>query len=391
MPWWVRVLIIFGVSRIVTTIILLFFVHYQNSAPWNGVHYDYFSFASIWDGAWYHLISQAGYPTILPRVPGGHVDQNAWAFLPGFPFVVNAVTYLTSLPWAVAAVAVSVVCGAGASLVFYRLLRRVGIDESASTFAVVLLCVAPVSPLFQLAYAESMFIFLLATALLLLVKRHYLLLIPFVIVMAFTRPSGLAFALLLGLHVVYRWFRRRQDPFSVGERYRAVIVTVVSVIAGFAWPVIAALSTGVVHAYTETELAWRAPYVGYGNLLPFTPWFQAADWWFGVFLGVPVWFGYLFVFLLIVGLALTLLHPAVRRLGVDLRLWIASYGIYLLAVFFPQSSIFRLLMPMFPLLGAVALPRNKVYRAALVTLSLGLQVGWIALDWWKRQHDWTPP
>ena len=43
--------------------------------------------------------------------------------------------------------------------------------------------------------------------------------------------------------------------------------------------------------------------------------------------------------------------PAVKRLGVDLRFWVASYALYLLAVFFPQSSTFRLLMPMFPLLG----------------------------------------
>ena len=33
------------------------------------------------------------------------------------------------------------------------------------------------------------------------------------------------------------------------------------------------------------------------------------------------------------------------------RLWAASYALYLLAVFFPQSSVFRLLMPMAPLAG----------------------------------------
>ena len=49
-----------------------------------------------------------------------------------------------------------------------------------------------------------------------------------------------------------------------------------------------------------------------------------------------------------------------KRLGVEMRLWSASYLVYLLLVFFPQSSIFRLLVPLSPLWGAVALPRSTV-------------------------------
>ena len=41
-----------------------------------------------------------------------------------------------------------------------------------------------------------------------------------------------------------------------------------------------------------------------------------------------------------------------------MRLWSASYLVYLLLVFFPQSSIFRLLVPLSPLWGAFALPRS---------------------------------
>ena len=50
--------------------------------------------------------------------------------------------------------------------------------------------------------------------------------------------------------------------------------------------------------------------------------------------------------------------PWVRRLGVDLRFWMLSYALYLLAVFFPQSSTFRLLVPLAPALGALAIPRS---------------------------------
>jgi hypothetical protein len=81
----------------------------------------------------------------------------------------------------------------------------------------------------------------------------------------------------------------------------------------------------------------------------------------------------------------------VRRLGVDLRFWSASYAVYLLAVFFPQSSTFRLLLPMFPLLGAVAQPKSTPYRATMVVLFIVGQYAWLYICWWVNGYDWTPP
>ena len=50
--------------------------------------------------------------------------------------------------------------------------------------------------------------------------------------------------------------------------------------------------------------------------------------------------------------------------------------LYLLAVFFPQSSTFRLLMPLSPLWGAVV-PRSRGYRFAVLLLCLTGQWVWI--------------
>ncbi|WP_434317085.1 hypothetical protein [Leifsonia sp. P73] len=389
--WWVRVLGVFLASRAVTTVILLIFAANQGRNPWTGAHPDYFSFATIWDGLWYNIVAVSGYPASLPSSDGLHVTENAWAFLPGYPGVVNAVMFLTRLPWAPAAVLVSVACAAGAALVFYRLMLRVGLGASTSMFAVVLLCFSPVSPLFQLAYAESLYLLLLAAALLLLVERRYGWLFPVVLAMAFTRPSGLAFALAVGLHVVHRWLHRREDPFPVRQRVLSVSLAVFSAVGGIAWPAIAAVATGSWTAYTDTELAWRAPYIGYTHLVPFTPWFQGANWWASVMLGVPGWIGVIALLLLVAVYAVLLFSPAVRRLGVDLRFWIAAYSLYLFAVFFPQSSTFRLLMPLFPLLGVVAMPRSRVYRVGMVVLFVALQVGWIAICWGVDGADWSPP
>ena len=80
-----------------------------------------------------------------------------------------------------------------------------------------------------------------------------------------------------------------------------------------------------------------------------------------------------------------------RRRGVDLRLWLAGYAVYLLAVFFPQTSTFRRLMPLAPALGAFALPRSTVYRVALVLLSIASQVVWMWFAWFVIVPDWSPP
>lgn len=383
-PWWLRVTAVFLLSRIVTTTLVLILASVQKANPWTGDHPDYFSFANMWDGRWYQIISGWGYPSELPLDATGHVAENAWAFMPVYPGLVRVLMEATGLPWAELAVFVSVVCALGTALLFYRMMIRV-LDAGSALFAVALFCFAPLSPLLQFAYAESLYLMLLALALLLLMDRRYALLFPVIAVMALTRPSGLAFALALGLHVVYRFAVRRKDPFPVRERVLAASVTVFSGVMGLAWLLAAAAATGNLMAYTDTELSWRSAYIGHLELMPFTPWFQSADWW----LGSPL--GPILVALLIVGFAALLFTPAVKRLGVDLRIWVASYALYLLAVFFPQSSVFRLLMPMFPLLGALAVPRSRIYRVALLLIGVALQWGWLLIGWGVDGQDWTPP
>jgi hypothetical protein len=95
--------------------------------------------------------------------------------------------------------------------------------------------------------------------------------------------------------------------------------------------------------------------------------------------------------LLIVAFVVFLLSPLTRPLGVDLRLWLAGYAVYLLAVFFPQTSTFRLLMPLAPALGVVAIPRSVVYRVILVLLGIAGQVVWMYFCWWVNGYDWSPP
>lgn len=387
-PWYLKVGVVWLLSRVVTTLLILLFASWQQQNPWTGARPDYFSFAQLWDSTWYHIVAVAGYPSELPLTDDGHVGESAWAFMPGYPMLVRLLMVITGLPWEPISVVVSFAFSLGTALVFYRLMLQ-RLPSATALFSVVLFCVAPLSPILQVSYAEPMYLFLLTLALLLLVQRRYSLLFPVVAVMALTRPSGLAFALAMGLHVVYRWWVRRREPFPLAEGLLAIGVTVFSLVMGFAWLLIAWAVTGSPSAYTDTELAWRMPYIGYVDLVPFTAWVQGAGFWSAEWGIGPL--GYLLLALLVIGFFAALFLPAVKRLGVDLRLWLLSYGLYLLAVFFPQSSTFRLLMPMSPLLGAVAGPRSPIYRVSIVLLFIAGQFGWLYLCWWSNGYDWTPP
>jgi hypothetical protein len=187
------------------------------------------------------------------------------------------------------------------------------------------------------------------------------------------------------LHWAWRWFRRDRVPFPVRERVLAASAAVFSGLAGLAWIGIAGVATGDLQAYFDTELAWRSAYIGYRELVPFTAWFQSGEWWLGQPMGTLAVIGLILVFGVLIA------SPAVGRLGSDIRFWSISYALYLLAVFFPQSSTFRLLAPLFPLLGAFAIPRARWYRWGLVALFLVLQVGWLLICWGIDGRDWTPP
>ncbi len=392
-PWWVKVIAIFAVSRGVTTTILLAFASRQATNSWTGASPGYFDFAKIWDGHWYYIVSVVGYPASLPLTADGHVRENAWAFMPAYPALVRVLTVATGVDFAYIAVIVSVAFALGTALMFYRLMTLV-IPGNAALFSVVLFCFAPLSPILQVAYAESMHLFLLTCALYLLVQRRYWMLLPVIAVMSLTRPSGLAFALALALHVGHRWWvhvrRPGTDSFSVGERVASIVTALFSAVMGFAWLLVAWVVTGSFTAYTDTELAWRASYIGYKELAPFAPWVQSAGFW-GSMMGIPGSWLVVVLIIVVATFGALMFSPWVRRIGVDLRFWVVSYALYLLAVFFPQSSTFRLLVPLFPLLGAAAQPKSPVYRVVIVVLFTLGQIGWVYIAWWVDGYDWTPP
>ena len=97
-------------------------------------------------------------------------------------------------------------------------------------------------------------------------------------------------------------------------------------------------------AYTKTETVWRGH-----DLVPFKPWFDTGILLFGPVLGVLAPFVFVALF------ALLMMCRPVRALGTELRLWCVCYMGYLLVFLHPQTSTFRMLLPLFPLALSAAL------------------------------------
>jgi hypothetical protein len=373
-PRWLALLGIFVLSRIVSTGTLLWFANTQPANPWTAAQPDLLDFSRIWDAHWYRIIAETGYPTELPLDDSGRVGENAWAFMPIYPFLVRGIMAFTSAPFALVSVVVSTVAFAGFIVVVDRLFRRF-IGDSAALAAVAVIAFAPVAPVFQVGYAESLGMLFLATALVGLVERRWWLVALFVPLAALTRPLGVPLALALLMIAIVNWRQGR-------DRLPMVLLTALGGLAAIAWPVIAAVTTGRPTAYLDTELAWRRPYIGDEPHTWGTGWWESAKWWFPE---AAPW--------VIAGIALTIVIvavlPATRRIGLVPLVWSASFLTYLVVVLFPQSSLFRLLAPLFPLAGVVARSRT----ATVVSIALGIvgQYFWVQWFWAVDDSDWTPP
>lgn len=375
-PWWLRISLIYAAARFISYCIFEAVSRQQGVSPWGPAHPDYLHFIGIWDSAWYKEVFTSGYPQTIPRDANGTALQNPWAFYPLYPFVVRGISALTGLDWLVLAPAVSLLAGLGAALVIYLLFRRFAVAATA-TWGVIFFVTFPVSPILQVPYAESLSTLLIAGSLYLLVRRRYLWAIPVVVLMCLARPAGVPFAAVVAVHLALRWWRRRRgpqerrEPFGGRELVKGTALLLASGAAAVAWPVIAWAVTGDVKAYTDTETAWRG-----GPLTLFKPWFDTGEQLFGRFWGtlVPI--------IVVLLFALYMNSKAVRAIGADLRVWCIVYFGYLLAVLQPQTSTFRMLLPLFPLALATAfVSRSRAYRGAVVVLFVLLQIVWVTWLW----------
>ncbi|VXB74270.1 mannosyltransferase family protein [Frigoribacterium sp. 9N] len=396
---------------------------------------SFLDFTSSWDADRYRTIALHGYPSTLPTDATGEVLPNEWAFLPVFPYLCHLLMVATGMDFVVAAPLLATVFGAAAAVVLHRLLvTKVG--RTGALWAVLLFCFGPMAFVMSVGYAESLFLLLMFGGLLAMQRRNYPLVAAAGIVASFVRPGALALALALGIHLIVRWHTERERPearpsavsgghasaataaaattgaarrpaadartrriagigtappalalalrssvrrawaglreFVVGGRMppreltTIVVAGLAMAAAGLAWPVVAHVVTGQSDAYLETEMAWWVDYVGRPVFVPLTPWFLLAGRWLGIG-------GIVLVLAIIASFTFWVTRRSTLRLGHEVVAFTAGFFAYLVAVFLPQQSLFRLLMPLSPLLGTPAISSRPWVRRSMLLGGAALQ------------------
>ncbi|QGN56695.1 hypothetical protein [Nostocoides sp. HKS02] len=381
--WWATPLAIYAVTRLVAVLMVLV------AAPGRKVRIEgvagyhttvvahrvpsYWEVMTSWDGQWYWGIVRDGYAATALS-PAGAPAQTNLAFFPLFPTVVRTLMQLTGGSFPVVATTFNLVVGAAAVVVVYGLVADC-VDSRRARVCVLLLCCFVSAPILQAAYTESLALLLVASALWLLHRQHYLWCILPVVLLGLTRNL----APVLVVVVIAHWLNlvrasRTSRARATVPHARLAVLSLASVLAVGLWPALAALHTGEPTAYTTTMRAWP----GFTGSLLVPPWVATVVEYPG--LGV-------LVLVALVGLAGALVVlPGRRRWGLELGAWGAVYPLYILATTNPSFSFFRYLLLAFPL-GLFWAPDTDSVRqlwrqrvAIGLCVLLGLVAQWFWVD-----------
>ncbi|MEO7060802.1 MAG: hypothetical protein ABI083_13870 [Lapillicoccus sp.] len=376
-----RVVLAYAGCRLLTAIILTVVAARQVPTGWTGPDVSYLTFSAQWDGQWYQQIAVGGYPATLPVDSAGVVQQNAWAFYPLFPLLARFVMDAFGLSFYAAGSTLSLLLGFVAAIAMAKLFEpRLG--RRAALLAVVVWASFPAAATLQVGYTEATAMALLTLALLALSRERWLLAMSLALLTGLARPIAVPLGAVTLVALWLRWRRRADAPIGVGEGASGLAALAGCGVAGLLWPVIAWRATGRSDAYTETMSSWRAGHV----ITPFHPWVDMSRYYFGQTWG-PVWLTTVFVVI-----AVMVLGPWASRLGPEMRTWALAYPAYLLVVLDPFTSIFRYLIPLFPLVpvligvaGPDRRPSRRVWvgvrTVVLTALFVVGQWYWIDLLW----------
>jgi hypothetical protein len=344
-----RVAAIYLALRAVTVAIILLAVDDQVPVDsWTGPNVDYFDMTVLWDGSWYRTVAEDGYPVPLPLDPtSGRPSQNAWAFYPLYPLLARGLMGLTGLSFPVVASTLALVCGLGAAVVMAGLLaERVG--SRVALAAVAVWAAFPAAVSLQLSYTESLAMLVLCGFLWAVTRQRWAVAAGLALVLGMTRPIALPLLVVVVVALLARWNGRRERPVGSREYLAGAWALAACGISGLAWPVIAWAVTGSPTAYTDTMAAWRAG----GEIVPLKPWLWMSEWVFRDY-ALAATYGPVALALVVTTIVVMVCGPWAKALGPELRAWCLAYPAYLGLVLDPFTSIFRYLLPLFPLLVVV--------------------------------------
>jgi hypothetical protein len=375
------VLAVYAVSRAISAVFIVVAARAQVAVPVSLSSYHqtvvgqlparYRDVAVNWDAQWYWDIVLHGYPDTALG-PDGQPVQTSLAFYPLYPTLCRLLGRLTGLDFSVVGPTVSLLLGAAAVVMVYRLVAA-AVEPERALLVVVLLCTAMASPVLQIAYTESLGLLLVATFLYLLQQRRYGWALLPVVLLGLTRNITAVLAAVVVVHWAVRTHQARADREQRVPHARLAVLLVTALAATAAWPVLVGLITGEARGYLTTMKAWP----GFTTSPLHPPWVAAL-----VDAGPLAW---VLGILLVVAFALVMSRRSTHSWGPELWGWTVAYISYVVLTTGATSSIVRYLLLAFPFAllvvpattGPAGVRARRVVVAGLVVLGLVAQWFWV--------------
>jgi hypothetical protein len=321
---------------------------------------------SVWDGRWYLMIAQHGYPHRLFNEGLG----SRWAFFPGFPAAVRALADVTNLSLPDAAVMAAFGFGLTSALAVWLAVREV-FGAPLADRAVLLYVFCPTAYALSLAYTEGLFLTAAAACLFALSRRYWITAALCACVAGLTRNAGVVVVLAVVVTALPAAWR--------GRAWRPVVAAVISPLGLVSFMAYGWAMVGTPVAFLSAERFWQGQHFVW-FLTPIEALITAIRLGPGSVRFLPDAMAGAALVLGFVGILLLDRMPrTMRTLGgpvvtVPVSWWVYTVGVLLIAysAYF-ADSIPRYTMAAFPLFVAFAWKLPRAMEGAVVGVMACLQ------------------
>jgi Gpi18-like mannosyltransferase len=331
---------------------------------------------SIWDGRWYLLIAQHGYPHRMYQEGLG----SRWAFFPAFPAAIRSVAVVTRLSPADAAVVVGFVFGLTATLAIWLAVRQL-LGETIANRTTLLFVFFPLSGVLSFAYTEGLFLTAAAGCLYALGRQAWISAALLACLAGLTRNTGMVVVLcVLVVALPAAWRERRWRPLAAA----ALAPLGLACFMGYSWAMV-----GTPLAFVTSERFWQGqhfvwfmtPVRAVASVVTFSS--RGLNLLEALLCTAAVVFAYVGVVLLL---------DLARAYRIPATWWIYAIGTLGLAFSaYYYDSIPRYTMVAFPLLAAIAWKLRPRRQLVLVALMGTAEAALTVLFLIGLVHPMSPP
>jgi len=306
---------------------------------------------SGWDGRWYTLIAQHGYPARLYNEGQG----SRWAFFPALPAAIRGTVEVTGLTYEHASLLIAFVFGLTSTVAIWLAVREI-FGAVVADRTVLLYVFFPASYVLSMTYTEGLFLTAAAACLFSLTRRYWVTAALFAVLGSLTKNFGAVLILCVVVATVPVILRDR--------KLRPLFALAISPLGLMAWLAYSWRRVGTPFAFVKAERLWDGSHFIWFQV-PFLALVHLFSGLHAFTEGGSVLAAAALVFMFIGGVLLARAHDV--GIAIPTCWWVFTIGGVLAALSpYEPNSVLRYSLAVFPLFAAVAWKMRPTWEGPVV-------------------------